>query len=291
MNLEVWALGIGAVLIATLLGGMIWQERASREIVAARLEAMAGSTTVRQGNRSAWLTAHMRLPECQAALAAMIGALVLGWFLRLTWLTELVFLAVVGVGVWLLVRRWRFDRARKAFLLRFPEAIDNFTRSIQTGIPVERALRILGESYEDELGRRMTRLNQEMKVGLPFREALTNFAAGLDSADVDFFCEVLALNRETGSPLSPMLVSLSQMLRERRAIDRKLKALTSESRASARVLCLLPLFILVLQGFLNPAQVLFLLHDPTGRLVAGYCLVSMAAGFVVIQRMSRSVNG
>ena len=221
----------------------------------------------------------------------MIGALVLGWFLRLTWLSELVFLAVVGVGVWLLVRRWRFDWARKTFLQRFPEAIDNFTRSIQTGIPVERSLQILGESYEDELGRRMTRLNQEMKVGLPFREALTNFAAGLDSADVDFFCEVLALNRETGSPLSPMLVSLSQMLRERRAIDRKLKALTSESRASARVLCLLPLFILVLQGFLNPSQVLFLLHDPTGRVLAGYCLVSMVAGFVVIQRMSRSLNG
>ena len=110
------------------------------------------------------------------------------------------------------------------FFQRFPEAVDNFTRSIQAGIPVDRALKILGEAYDDEFGRRVLKLCREMKVGLPFREALGNFADELDDPDVDF-CEVLALNRETGSALSPMLASLSMMLRERRAIDRKLKAL------------------------------------------------------------------
>jgi len=39
-------------------------------------------------------------------------------------------------------------------------------------------------------------------------ERLGNFADELDDPDVDFFCEVLALNRETGSALSPMLASL-----------------------------------------------------------------------------------
>ena len=198
---------------------------------------------------------------------------------------------MVGAASWIIVRRWRLDRARRAVLSRFPEAVDNFTRSIQAGIPVDRALKILGEAYDDEFGRRVLKLCREMKVGLPFREALGNFADELDDPDVDFFCEVLALNRETGSALSPMLASLSMMLRERRAIDRKLKALTSESRASARVLCLLPVFILGLQAFLNPSQLLFLVNDPAGRIVAGCALACMLAGFIIIQRMSRSLNG
>lgn len=170
---------------------------------------------------------------------------------------EVLLLVMVGAASWIIVRRWRLDRARRAFLSRFPEAVDNFTRSIQAGIPVDRALKILGEAYDDEFGRRVLKLCREMKVGLPFREALGNFADELDDPDVDFFCEVLALNRETGSALSPMLASLSMMLRERRAIDRKLKALTSESRASARVLCLLPVFILGLRHFSIPRSCFF----------------------------------
>lgn len=291
MNAELVALLGGVLVMGAALLSMVNTTKERAQAVAVRLQAMAGTQTKAQSTRLHWIQNHIRLPECQAALAAMIGALALGWFLKLNWIAELFFLVVMAVGVWVIVRRWRFDKARKAFLLRFPEAIDNFTRSIQAGIPVDRALQILGEAYDDELGSRITKLCQEMRVGLPFREALHNFAADLDNADVDFFCEVLALNRETGSPLSPMLVSLSQMLSERRSIDRKLKALTSESRASARVLCLLPLFILGLQAFLNPSQVMFLVNDPTGRVVTGYCLVSMLAGFIVIQRMSRSLNG
>ena len=224
-------------------------------------------------------------------LLVMMGALLLGWFLKLSIAAEVLLLVMVGAASWIIVRRWRLDRARRAFLSRFPEAVDNFTRSIQAGIPVDRALKILGEAYDDEFGRRVLKLCREMKVGLPFREALGNFADELDDPDVDFFCEVLALNRETGSALSPMLASLSMMLRERRAIDRKLKALTSESRASARVLCLLPVFILGLQAFLNPSQLLFLVSDPAGRIVAGCALACMLAGFIIIQRMSRSLNG
>lgn len=291
MNMTLAAMLFGIVLVAAALGSALLTSNQRSEIMAARLLALSGTKSKPKDERAAWIQRNIRLPECQGALASLIGCLALGWFLKLNLLAELFLMVVVSLGVWILVRRWRQDKARKAFLQRFPEAIDNFTRSIQAGIPVDRALQILGDSYDDELGRRITKLCQEMKVGLPFREALHNFAEDLDSADVDFFCEVLALNRETGSALSPMLVSLSMMLRERRSVDRKLKALTSESRASARVLCLLPVFILGLQAFLNPSQVIFLANDPTGRIVTGYCLLSMLVGFILIQRMSRSLNG
>ena len=55
--------------------------------------------------------------------------------------------------------------------------------------------------------------------------------------------------------------------------------------------CLLPVFILGLQAFLNPSQLLFLVNDPAGRIVAGCALACMLAGFIIIQRMSRSLNG
>lgn len=283
---------LGLLLAAAALGSALFSAQARRGRVSARLAVMAGAggAAARRDQGSRVLPA-LRSPEGQATLATLVCALALGWFLKLNIAAEVVLLVMTGAAAWVLVRRWRLDRARRAFLARFPEAVDNFTRSIQAGIPVERALKILGDAYDDEFGRRVLKLCREIKVGLPFREALGHFADDLDDADVGFFCEVLALNRETGSALSPMLASLSMMLRERRAIDRKLKALTSESRASARVLCLLPVFILGLQAFLNPSQLLFLVNDPTGRIVAGCALGCMLMGFIVIQRMSRSLNG
>ena len=292
MTKEFAALIFIGLLVLVVLVYAVFSAQERSGAVEARLAAMSGLGGANNRlAKNAQLAAFLRQPECQATILVMMGALLLGWFLKLSIAAEVLLLVMVGAASWIIVRRWRLDRARRAFLSRFPEAVDNFTRSIQAGIPVDRALKILGEAYDDELGRRVLKLCREMKVGLPFREALGNFADELDDPDVDFFCEVLALNRETGSALSPMLASLSMMLRERRAIDRKLKALTSESRASARVLCLLPVFILGLQAFLNPSQLLFLVNDPAGRIVAGCALACMLAGFIIIQRMSRSLNG
>ena len=273
MTKEFAALIFIGLLVLVVLVYAVFSTRERSGAVEARLAAMSGLGGANNRlAKNAQLAAFLRQPECQATILVMMGALLLGWFLKLSIAAEVLLLVMVGAASWIIVRRWRLDRARRAFLSRFPEAVDNFTRSIQAGIPVDRALKILGEAYDDEFGRRVLKLCREMKVGLPFREALGNFADELDDPDVDFFCEVLALNRETGSALSPMLASLSMMLRERRAIDRKLKALTSESRASARVLCLLPVFILGLQAFLNPSQLLFLVNDPAGRIVAGCAL-------------------
>jgi tight adherence protein B len=105
--------------------------------------------------------------------------------------------------------------------------------------------------------------------------------------DVDFLCSILALNREIGSRLSPMLGSLRQTLKDRRAVDRKLQALTSESRSAARILTILPFFVIGLQAFLNPRQISFLFSDPTGRSVLAICAICMWLGVMIIRRMSK----
>lgn len=257
-----------------------------------RLRSLRAVAGVRRDEVSGFrLPASFRLPETQAGAATALIALALVGYLDLNlWLSAA--LAVLAtLLVWFAVKQRRIARIRKAFLSRFPESVDSFARSIKAGIPLERALSVLGTSLGGELGARYTRLTEELKVGLPFRECLHNFSEDVDDADVDFFCGVLALTRETGSPLSPMLATFSEMLRERKAVDRKLEGLTAESRASARVLCLLPLFLMGLEFFLNPSHLYFLVNDPTGRIVTGACLAVIVCGFLIIQRMSRSLEG
>ena len=180
---------------------------------------------------------------------------------------------------------------RQRFKESFPDAVSSLARAVQAGVPVERALGSLSELFDGELSRRFKRLTLHLELGVPFREALTAFSSELDMPDVDFFCSILALNRESGSRLSPMLISLRQTLRDRKAVDRKLQALTSESRGAARILTALPFFVIGLQALLNPKQISFLFTDPAGRTVLAVCAMCMWAGVVIIRRMSRLLEG
>jgi tight adherence protein B len=235
--------------------------------------------------RIPWRT--LASPETQVASAGVLLSLGVAFMFNLPGWFLLLQLAVTCPVAWYLVRRHRIRRLRMRFAERFPEAVDGLTRAVEAGVPVERALASLGEIFEGEMADRFRRLVQHLELGTPFRDALKNFSASLNLPDVDFFCAVLALNRESGSQLRPMLMTLSRTLRERRSVNRKLRSLTSETRAAARVLSLLPLFIIGLQAFLNPEQMQFLLQDPTGRVVLGYCALSMAVGLLIIRRMSR----
>jgi tight adherence protein B len=84
-----------------------------------------------------------------------------------------------------------------------------------------------------------------------------------------------------------MLTSLRQTLKDRQAVDRKLQALTSEARGAARILTVLPFFVIGLQALLNPKQISFLFADPTGRAVLVACGILMWLGLMIIGRMSR----
>jgi tight adherence protein B len=194
--------------------------------------------------------------------------------------------ALSGPLTFWLLRKRRLAKTRKEFVSFFPESVDSLNRAIQAGVPVERALASMAELYHGELAKRFRRLVQLLELGVPFREALNSFSHQLDLPDVDFFCAIMALNRESGSRLSPLLTTLSRTLRERQAVDRKLRGLTAESRSSARILMILPVIIIGLQTFLNPGHLDFLLTDHTGRILLGYVSISMLAGFLIIQRMS-----
>ena len=273
---------------------MLFDSRSKARLKARRLISLSGITLQDDETKTSSINLWSRFiksTESQISLAAVVALIFVGYFFNVPFMLELIVIAIATPIVWIVVRKIRISKLKKTFMARFPEAVDNFARSIKAGIPLEKALAVIGDTYDDALGARFRLLVQQMNLGLSFRQSLKNFTADLNNADVDFFCAVLALSRETGSPLSPMLAAFTGMLRERRAVERKLLTLTAESRASARVLCLIPLFIIGLQIFLNPSQISFLINDEVGRMVTGYCCLSMVVGFIVIQRMSRSLEG
>jgi tight adherence protein B len=128
----------------------------------------------------------------------------------------------------------------------------------------------------------MRRTLDEMRLGVEAQDALQRTAERIRVPDFRFFVVALALQRRTGGSLSETLGNLSNIIRARRGLRLKARALSAENKASAFVLSLLPFIVGGLLYLINPGLMHVLFTDPRGRFMLGAALVSLGAGAVVM---------
>lgn len=112
MTREFAALIFIGLLVLVVLVYAVFSARERSGAVEARLAAMSGLGGANRLEQHALLAAFLRQPECQATILVMMGALLLGWFLKLSIAAEVLLLVMVGAASWIIVRRWRLDRAK-----------------------------------------------------------------------------------------------------------------------------------------------------------------------------------
>lgn len=171
------------------------------------------------------------------------------------------------------------------FLDAFPDALDLIGRAVKAGLPVFDAMEVAGREIRAPVGSEFLRTLEEMRVGVDIDEAMQHTADRIRVPDFRFFVVALKLQRRTGGSLAETLAILSGIIRRRREIRLKARALTSEARASAAVLGLLPFFVGAAMFFLNRELLSPLFTDPRGRFMLGVAFLSLVAGITVMAVM------
>ncbi len=130
----------------------------------------------------------------------------------------------------------RIAKQRKHSLDVFPEALDMIVRSVKAGYPINTALGIVAENVPAPLNGEFKRLLYEMSMGTTLTEACSRFANRMDDPDVRFFAVVVGIQQESGGNLSEILGNISNVIRQRRQLKMKIRALSSEGRATAWII-------------------------------------------------------
>lgn len=169
----------------------------------------------------------------------------------------------------------------------FPDAIDLIVRGLRSGLPVTESIAAVGREMADPVGSEFRRIGESVQFGRTLEEALWDGAKRLDTPDFKFFVISLSVQKETGGNLGETLANLSDVLRRRRQMKLKIKAMSSEARASAYILGSLPLVMFALIYLLNPSYESELFTDPRGRVALGGALATMAMGIAVMRKMVR----
>jgi tight adherence protein B len=180
---------------------------------------------------------------------------------------------------------WRVNKLRRAFLDIFPDALDSIVRSVRSGYPLGASIGVVGDNTAAPVGPEFRRVADETAYGWTLYEALSRMADRVDAQDVRFFTIVLSVQQESGGNLSEVLSNLSSVLRKRKMLRLKIKALTSEGRATAWILGSLPGFVFGLIYALAPDHLRPLFDTDIGHMLLAGVVMMVAMGMMVTRQI------
>jgi tight adherence protein B len=192
---------------------------------------------------------------------------------------------VIGFGVprWLLGMLGKRRVAK--FTEEFPNAMDIITRGIKSGLPVHDCLKIIGKESPEPLGGEFRRLIEHIGMGMTVEDALEKTYERMPTSELRFFAIVLAIQQKTGGNLAEALGNLSTVLRARKMMREKIKAMSGEAVASAGIIGIMPPGVLVLVTVMTPSYMMVMYTDPRGQMMLAAGTLWMAIGGFIMKRM------
>ena len=196
-------------------------------------------------------------------------------------------LAVGGIAACtplFVVSRIRRQRANK-FGEQLPEALDLIRAALQAGHGFVSALGVVANEFPDPIAQEFHRVAEEIRLGLPVRDALYNLVNRIDDPNLPILVIGVLVAQNVGGNLAEVVDNISYTIRERFKLLREIKVMTAQGRLSGGVLSTLPFAVAGLMQMLNPAYFAPMFHTPTGHYLIAYSLGSVFMGHLIIRRL------
>ena len=247
------------------------RERKARTTLASRLKQAGLSLSV----------TTFYIISAVVGLVTGLGALIVG----LPILVVIGIALIFGLGLPRWVVGFLGKSRMKKFSLEFPNAVDVIVRGIKSGLPVHECFKIIARESPAPLGPEFQKLVEALGVGLTLEQALEKMYGRMPTSELRFFTIVIAIQQKTGGNLAEALGNLSAVLRARRMMGEKIKALSSEALASAGIIASLPPAVMTMVMFTTPGYMMPLFTDFRGNFLLLIAAVLMSTGIFVMKRM------
>lgn len=174
---------------------------------------------------------------------------------------------------------------QKKFLEEFPDALEATVRLLKAGMPVSEAIAMISKEFEGPVGEEMSIIYDKQKIGIPMHEAALECTYRMPLPEMQMFATGLSIQSQTGSSLSEVLTNLSNVIRSRFRLKRKIKALSSEAVASASIIASLPVVVAFGVYIFNRKYIEVLFYDPFGQMLLTGAIFWMGVGVFIMKQM------
>jgi tight adherence protein B len=228
-----------------------------------------------------WSLGHFAIANL--AICVVITTLVAMRGLPILFALLLGLAAGIGFPHWLVGKM--IKRRIAKFNARFPDALELMVRGLRSGLPITETMGVVADELPGPIGDEFRAVTDKMKIGRTMEVALQESADRVGTAEMQFFVITLAIQRETGGNLAETLANLADVLRKRAQMKLKIRAMSSESKASAWIVGSLPFIVFVLVWWISPDYMAHFFTDQ--RLIIAGCggVVWMGIGVFIMAKM------
>jgi len=173
------------------------------------------------------------------------------------------------------------------FIMLLPEAIDLIVRGLRSGLPITESMKVVGNEVPDPVGTEFKRVIESFGIGMTLDQALWAAAERISVPEFNFFVISLSVQQETGGNLTETLDNLGDILRRRKQMKLKIRAITGEARASAAILGSLPFIMFGVLMMVKPDYAMIMFTDHQGKMMSGIGMGLVMTGIGIMIRMTK----
>ncbi len=220
-------------------------------------------------------------------MSIIIGVLSAGIpvFLGLSPLVSLGIGFVLGFGLPRFVLNSLVSKRQKKFTAHFADAMDIIVRGVRTGLPLGDCLRMIAHESEEPVRTEFKRMVEAESVGVPLEHCIERMYERMPLAEVNFVGTVLSIQKSTGGNLGESLGNLSSVLRGRKLLREKIKALSAEAKVSSIIIGILPPGVMGMVSIVSPDYMRDLYFTETGQRNLMISAAMMAMGILIMRKM------
>jgi tight adherence protein B len=236
-------------------------------------------------SEAAFAAAGNRIGLPQLVLTGIAAAALTGFVARFMGFNSVLVIGLSGAAAAAAARyllRFAQLRYQRRFLDVFPDAIDLIVRAVKAGLPALDAMDLAAREIAAPVGTEFQKVLDDTRIGVAMADALNHAADRIRVPDFRFFVASIVLQRRTGGGLAETLVNLSTLIRQRRTLRLKARALTAESKASAALISIMPFVAAAGLYLVKPDMMSLLFVDHRGRFMLGVAILSLLLGIATM---------
>nr|WP_204354510.1 type II secretion system F family protein [Paracoccus saliphilus] len=166
-----------------------------------------------------------------------------------------------------------------------PNAVDVIVRGVRSGLPLGDCLRVIAAEGQEPVRSEFKIVVDDQTLGVPVQDAMLRLAERIPLPETNFLATVVAVQSRSGGNLTEALANLSNVLRERKKMHGKIKAMSAEAKASAGIIGALPPVVAGILYLTSPQYISLLFTTPLGQMVLAVSAVWMLIGVLVMRAM------
>ena len=181
--------------------------------------------------------------------------------------------------------RFLDERRRAKFNAQLPEALATMSNALRAGFSISQAFDSVVEQGDAPMSEEFAILQQQLKVGMSFDAALESLSQRVGSDDLTLVTTAILISRKTGGNVTEIFDKISETIRGRMRIERKVKSLTAQGRLQGIIVSLMPIFLGIIMTIIRPGLMMPFLMSVSGLMCIVGMVVLVSVGWLMIRKI------